>query len=284
MKKSIFSENSGTRLLVFGAVHGNEPCGPLAVNRILNRFESGELVLTSGEFSVVDVANPKAYELGKRYFEEDLNRVFRRDSNPRSYEAGIANELCQHIEEADAFLDIHSTAAPGPTCVFIDFPTPENIAFAEAMGVEYAITGWPEAYAHNPDGPDSYDTTRYAYGQGKIGILVECGQHTEAKAVDVAEQSILRALAHFGMIAPGSTTCSNPQLKTVRMERILYKEHDGDRFEKEWRHLEQIPQGVCIAVRASGERILAQGGTVMLLPKHAAREGQEWCYLGVGES
>ncbi len=276
------SETSGTSLVIFGAIHGNEPAGTAAIRNICQKFDSGELKLTKGQVTFIPVANPKAYSENTRFIEEDLNRVFKDTEDPQSYEQTLANELGRYIKESDAFLDIHTTSAPGPTCVFIDFPTLENTAFAEAMGMEYAITGWPSVYAHNPNGLDSYDTTRYAYEHGKIGIIIECGQHEESNAVLIAERSIVRALAHFEMIDPTLITpISVIRQKTVAMERIIYKEHENDVLTKEWKHLEEVEAGTNIAIRENGDTLVAEKELVLLLPKHSAKAGQEWFYTGV---
>jgi predicted deacylase len=282
LKKLIIkSPTPGTSLAIFGAIHGNEPAGSIAIQNIYDRLVSDDLVLKRGHVTFVPIANPKAYAENKRFIEEDLNRVFRDTENPQTYEQELANKLGNYIKESEVFLDIHTTSAPGPTCVFIDFPTPENTAFAEAMGMEYAITGWPSVYAHNPNGLDSYDTTRYAYEQGKIGIIIECGQHEESGAIPIAERSILRALAHFGMIdladlELGPVTAQ----QTIIMEQIVYKEHNGDSFVKKWKHLEEVKEGTVLAIRADGNEIRAEKDLILLLPKHNAQAGQEWFYVG----
>lgn len=277
-------ESAGTALVIFGALHGNEPAGPLAMERIASRMTSGEIPLIHGELTMVPVANPGAYAGKERYLEQDLNRVFRRTHQPGSYEAALANELAPLIEGSDVFLDIHSTAAPGPTSVFIDFPTEENTRFAEALGMEYALIGWPALYANNPYGYDSYDTTRFAFENGKTGIIIECGQHTEPDTQRVAEESILRSLAHFSMIpADFAPQPRSNQTKRVRMVLLEYKQNGKDSFTKEWKHLEPIPAGTIIAKRATGQEIRAEADSLMLLPKLTAKAGQEWFYLGVEE-
>ena len=57
---------AGPRLIISGAVHGNETCGTVAINRVMAQFDSGELQLVSGSLTFVPVANPMAYALGQR--------------------------------------------------------------------------------------------------------------------------------------------------------------------------------------------------------------------------
>lgn len=48
----------GPRLLVLGAVHGNETCGTQAIGRIAAEFDAGTLVLSRGSLTMVPITNP----------------------------------------------------------------------------------------------------------------------------------------------------------------------------------------------------------------------------------
>lgn len=270
---------SGFKLLIFGAIHGNEICGPCAMSRVIADLESGTLKLQRGGVTFVPVCNPRAYSEKVRYVEENLNRVFRPSSIPETYEQKIANDLCPLIDRYDILLDIHSTTAAGPPTVFIDFPTPENRAFAGALGASYALVGWPELYSRDGWGITSYDTLRYAHGVDKITALIECGQHDDPDACNFAESVIHRALAHFNLIEEEFLAVRDR--KEIIMTKIFLKQHYGDHLLKPWRHLESIPTGSVIAQRQLGEKIIAQDGNIMIMPNDTAKVGEEWFYLGV---
>lgn len=271
----------GKKLLVFGAIHGNEVCGPRAIQRVVDKIRSGELVLASGSVTFVPICNPRAYAANVRLVEENLNRVFRRTDSPASYEAHLANELCAIIEEGfDIFLDLHSMSAPGPVCAFIDYPTTENERLAAALTLEYVLLDWPRVYQNNEHGLESYDTTRYADSLGIPGVLVECGQHTDSESVGVAERIILETFSYAGLIERVSV--ARPmQPKRVRMQSVAIKRSPGDAFARPWRHLEAIAKGECIATRADGADDVAQEDCYILLPKESATPSEEWYYIGV---
>jgi len=272
----------GPRLLVFGAVHGNEPCGPVAIRRVIANIENGTLSLKRGSVRFVPIANPDAYREKKRLMEKNLNRVFRKTVQPSCYEERVANELAPLVDrDADMLLDVHSSSASGPVSVFIDYPTPENEALAATLGAEYALLDWPKVYENNPYGFESYDTTRYANDVGIPSVLVECGQHDDPKTVDVAEAVILRAMAHTSLIDSPAEQFAPP--RAIRMQTLEKKLGAGDRFEREWRHLESVPAGTRIATRESGEALVAKRDSIIILPKHGAKPGEEWFYLGRAE-
>lgn len=282
--ESVFFDSGapGVRLVVFGAVHGNEHCGPKAMARIMERIRSGTLRLISGSVRFVPVCNARAYELRVRQTEENLNRIFRKTAGPKTYEARLANELCSLLDtEADALLDIHSTSAPGPMSLFIDHPTPQNEKLAADLGAQYILLDWPAVYANSPDF-DADCTSDYAHEIGIPSVTVECGQHDDPATVECAERAILRGLSSLGIA--GTRNEPLPAARRIRMKVLHKKKAEGDAFSKPWEHLEPLPAGTLIAVRESGEEIRAGEDGVMLLPKHHAKAGEEWFYLGVFET
>ncbi|MFO0387775.1 MAG: succinylglutamate desuccinylase/aspartoacylase family protein, partial [bacterium] len=53
----------GPRVLILGAVHGNEICGTRAIERVLREIDDGSLKIERGSVTFVPVTNPLAYAL-----------------------------------------------------------------------------------------------------------------------------------------------------------------------------------------------------------------------------
>lgn len=278
--KRFDSNNKGPILVAFGAIHGNESCGPIAISQIFNELKAGELSLLKGSVNFVPICNPAAYSENSRFIEQDLNRVFKHYESPVTNEEMLADSLCTLIDECDVLLDIHSTAAPGPVSVFIDFPAERNKSLASALGAEYALLNWPELYEGN-EFFDSFDTTRYAFEAGKDGVLIECGQHNDPTSVAVAYKSILRTLSHLGMIETVGDLDTAQEMQSIKMVRLEQREDSRDELAEQWKHLQPILSGTLVATRASGEDIVADRDYIMLLPKYSALPGDEWFYLGI---
>lgn len=81
----------GPRLLVLGAVHGNEVCGPLAIREAIEACRSGALRIRRGEVTFVPVANPKAYRQQTREGDRNLNRDLREKPVPQDFEDRVGN-------------------------------------------------------------------------------------------------------------------------------------------------------------------------------------------------
>ena len=101
----------GPRLVVTGAVHGNETCGTQAITRVLAEVNSGKIPIVAGEVTFVPVTNPLAYAKGERSGDRNLNRNLSPTSDPKEFEDHVANWLCPILARHDVLLDLHSTRA-----------------------------------------------------------------------------------------------------------------------------------------------------------------------------
>src|SRR3989338_8035896 len=140
------SEEKGTRVLLFGAIHGDEPCGPTALRKLMGEFSTGEPRVLKGSVTCIPVCNPKAFAREVRYCDENLNRVFTHHASPKTYEAKLANDLASFVDQCDVLIDLHSTSASSVPFVFLDYQTEANRQLAEAIGIPNIVTGWIELY------------------------------------------------------------------------------------------------------------------------------------------
>lgn len=94
---------SGTpEIAVIGGVHGDEPCGVRAVERLLE-----ERPPVTRPVKLV-VANERALALGERYVDEDLNRAFPGGADAQTHEGRLAYELTREVGDCLTF-SMHST-------------------------------------------------------------------------------------------------------------------------------------------------------------------------------
>ena len=204
---------NGPRLLVLGAVHGNETCGAVAIRQLAAEFASGARRIARGVLTLVPVANPVAFRRGTREGDRNLNRDFRPSVCPENAEDRIANHLAPLIADHDALVDLHSFASQGGE-PFVFFGPPDNdgdlepfrraaeeAALARAAGPRRLVYGWLPAYARGvarrPGGSIAYGigTTEYMRSRGGYAVTVECGQHADPGAPAVARAAIDNAIA-----------------------------------------------------------------------------------------
>jgi predicted deacylase len=192
----ISGQRPGPQILFLGGVHGNEPCGVIAIRNLIEKFHSRQLALAAGQVTFVPSCNERALALNVPYTEENLNRCIRRYTNPIVYEHRIAQELTEYIDRCDLLIDIHSTTAPTKPFGFLDTDSTEGRILARGVGLETVIIGWPELYAES----DEPSTQTYADALGKLSITIECGQNEDKEAATRAERYIMNTLAFLACL------------------------------------------------------------------------------------
>ena len=101
---------------VVGGVHGDEPCGPAAIDRLVAADPDVDRAVK------LIVANEEALDAGERYLETDLNRTFPGDTDADSHEGRLAAHLARELEGCTT-LSLHSTqsyAEPFALCATVD--------------------------------------------------------------------------------------------------------------------------------------------------------------------
>lgn len=277
--------DEGPRLLVLGAVHGNEPCGTKAIQKVLEEIEAGQISITKGSVTFIPICNPKAYEQNVRYVESNLNRHLYPKDAPRTYEDNIANELCPYLKDTDLLLDIHSYRRGGPAFGFISPERNETeLKFLQYCNLPFGAYGFGESYkAANVeiDEKAAMGTREYALSQGGIGITVECGQHDDPQSIEVAYQAIHGVLNGLGFIEKNKRPSETDTPKLIQMKHVIFKEKEG-RLVKPWKNFEPVSKDELLAIYDDNSKIISPCDGVIVLPdiRDNMPPGEEWLYIG----
>jgi succinylglutamate desuccinylase len=235
---SIRGSRPGPTLIILGGIHGNEPAGVLAAERVRLRIQKrravlrGEVVLLRG--------NTRALEQRVRYIDVDLNRQWTtenvRSAASEKQEIPEVSELCEQIELLTIvretvsrargeiyFLDLHTTSAHGQPFATIG-DTLRNRRFALTfpltivLGLEEQIDGTMLEYMNN---------------LGAITMGVEAGQHEAMTSVDHHEAVIWNAAESTGNLL-------RKDLPELDQSRAILKRASGGRRVVEVRHRHAI--------------------------------------------
>lgn len=296
----------GPRLMVLGGVHGNETCGSLAIERVVAQFDAGELALLRGQLTLVPVANPLARRQLTREGERNLNRNFRPSAAgqaPADYEARITDLLCPLLDRHEVLLDLHSFQSAGEAFAMIgprdNTGTLEPFARAAEEGLlalhlrtPRVVEGWLDIYAAGlaqraragiAVEEDAIDfgrgTNEYMRTRGGYGVTLECGQHDDPAAPEVAYQAILAALRLLQMLPPvaGEAPPAHPQL--LRLASVTDRLHADDQFVRDWATFDAVARGEPIGQRADGRVVQAPEDGYIVFPNDEALPGTEWFYF-----
>jgi predicted deacylase len=279
----------GPRFVVFGGVHGNEKCGPQAINRIMDLIRSGDIRITGGKVTFVPICNPLAYEKNVRFVERNLNRFFYPKETIKDYEDNLDLILCPVAAQADYLLDLHSYTSQGGAFIFLENLDEKNILFANALGVPRIIHGWADALQNNVDVIDkkqAMGTTEYAREFGAVAITLECGTHKHPRAADVGFQSILNAMKYLKIAeleeSLNITDLPEERSYQIKMGGSHLKLRAGD-FLRDWNNMDPIKKGEIIARYEDGSEIIMPEDGFIVLPKRDTAVGHEWFFWGVAD-
>jgi succinylglutamate desuccinylase len=197
---------SGPTLVVVGGLHGNEPAGALALQRVFARL-GGRAEEVNGQF-VGLAGNVKALARNQRFLREDLNRIWlperiarvRASVGPLDDEDEELAALDRELTRADGesrgpliVFDLHSVSGPGPAFVTLD-DTLANRALAFripapcVLGLEEELKG---------------TLTEYCVSAGRTSFGFEAGQLYDPRSVDRAEAAVWIVLQETGILAAG---------------------------------------------------------------------------------
>ncbi|MEM7566214.1 MAG: M14 family metallopeptidase [Pseudomonadota bacterium] len=223
---------AGPHVAISAVVHGNEPCGAVALDTFLKeglRPERGRL-----SFAFVNVAAYAAFDPedpnASRWVDEDFNRLWSPETleGPRdSVELARAREIRPWLETVDLLLDIH-TMQHKTAPLMMAGPAEKGLALAAEVGIPDIVVA-DEGHAA---GPRMRDYAPFVDPASKRNaLLVECGQHWEAMAGTYAIETALRFLAATGAIeqdtiADRLTIPAAPQRRLRITDRVTVQTDD----------------------------------------------------------
>ncbi|MCW5634869.1 MAG: succinylglutamate desuccinylase/aspartoacylase family protein [Rubrivivax sp.] len=259
----------GPRVMIQALTHGNEICGAIAVDWLLGEIAKGAWRPACGRlicafanvaaFQCFDAAHPFA----SRCIDEDLNRVWADEvllGARDSAELRRARELRPFVDASELLLDIHSMSepcAPLMVCGTQD----KNAAFARELGMPGILlvdTGHPAGLRMVERGGfgDPNDLKHRA-------LLVECGQHWEAAAADVAHDTVVRFLGLTGL-AEAAWVNAHVRLPLPERQRLVRVTEPVVARSNEFRFL--VPTVAMSVIPKAGTPIAQDGEHVFVTP------------------
>jgi len=270
------SGRRGPNVMLQALTHGNEFCGAIALDYLFTegvRPRAGRLTLA--------FANVAAYERfdfddpdRSRFIDEDYNRVWGDDVllGPRdSAELRRARELRPFVDAADLLLDLHSMHEPCRP-IMVCGKSEKSVALSWRIGVPADLlidTGHPAGLRMIERG-DFNDPQ-----SAKAAVLIECGQHWEASAAEVAIDTALRFLKASGAV---DATWADARLRLqppaaqrlIRVTEPVVAKTMNFRFARPYKGLEVLPQkGTIVATDGDTVWRTPYDDCVMVMPSMA---------------
>ncbi len=163
---------------IVACVHGDETCGWHAFNRL----KASDVVVREPVKFIL--ANERAFKLGLRFCDADLNRVTPGDASSAKHEERLAARLYRELQ-GTTVLDFHSTESKGCPYAIVTGGDDASLQLARSTGLDRVV-----------------DMSLYNGGvtQDVTGVAVECGYYDDEDAATMAHRILLHFLAAEGII------------------------------------------------------------------------------------
>jgi predicted deacylase len=280
------SERPGPRVTIQALTHGNEVCGAICNDWLLRenvRPVRGTLTLTFANidaFRSFDPADPFA----SRCMDEDFNRLWSADvldGRRQSRDLARARMLRPIYDDTDYLLDLHSMTDPCPPLVLAGRQQ-KGLELAQAVGVPQHIV-IDEGHAAGKRLRDyaAFDDPT----DPRNALLVECGQHWERAAPEVARQTALRFLRHFGLVDAAFLDAhldpSPPRQRAIEVTDLVTIRTDDFAFAQPVSGLAVIPEGGSVLARDGGREIRTPyDDAVLIMPTRKPKKGETAVRIG----
>ncbi len=227
-----FSGNSsGPTLIVVGSLHGNEPAGATALERMSTDLAHLEHLMNGRVYFLA--GNIRAIEKGVRFIDSDLNRLWTSEAMSNFADKEISEDLDREelLQEIDGILitamdevfvlDLHSTSAEGMHFATVG-DTLRNREFAQKfpvtilLGIEEQLEGTMLEYLNNA---------------GAVTLGFEGGQHYTEKTIGNHQAMVWLAMVNAGILPAAHV----PDLEGCK-HRLGGGMHDSTIFEVRYRH------------------------------------------------
>ncbi len=293
---------AGPLVIAIAGLHGNEQAGGIALARLFDLLAQEPAINPAFSFKGDFLAlrgNLQALASGKRYIDEDLNRIWseeriaalRRDSSQASSEEKELLELLAAIEIAVqetqphelVLIDLHTTTASGGIFIVTADDTPSLLLAAELYAplIEGMLDGLQHTLLHYFKGD------RFGAGTALTALAFEAGAHDDPSSIDRALAVVVNIFRNIGCVEEGDVRTLHDELlqseaaQLPPRSRLVYTHHiqAADQFKMQpgFANFTAIRQGDLLAHDNKGP-ILAPLDGYLLMPLYQAL-GQEGFFI-----
>lgn len=294
-------EDHGPLLICTGGLHGNEPAGVRALERVfhrLNALQAADPSFTIRGHLVGITGNREALRRGQRFIHQDMNRLWTRKHLQR-----IATKppLMLHEDEREVLglystmqdllagppdrtvvlLDLHTTTADGG-CFTIATRDPESVRLAAALPAP-VVLGLLEGI----EGTIMHYFRRDTLDRDLFSLAFEAGGHTDPISADRAEAAVLACMQALEMMdaeqmAPGYDRVLSdysqglPQItELISVHRVA--DESAFRLLPGFENFQALHQGQLIGYDQEGA-LTAPEDCLMLMPRYQS-QGDDGYFL-----
>lgn len=274
------SNKEGPLLFVTAGVHGNEPSGVTALQKVFEELDKTKPEIKGRVVGLM--GNKGALEKEKRYTDEDLNRTWTEENlkkSPQTSEQHEMREIIKVLEDFPKdqftkryFLDCHTTSSESLPYISVQ-DVNDNDSWAHRFP-GYKVRGFSDIVYGAID--------HYMSRTGLTGFVFEAGQHTSKTSVENHEGMIwlnlqeacdldIKKLSSYPDCVEKFTRQNAPDNKTFEI-RYRYEIQKGEQFEMEpgFENFQKIEKGMLLA-KSNGNEIRSEWNAYIFMPLYQAQ-------------
>lgn len=275
------SNKKGPLLFVTGGVHGNEPSGVMALQKVFAELEKTKPEIQG---TIIGVAgNKKALNQNKRFLDEDLNRTWTEENiQNKKKETHEQKEMWEIIDVLEQyplkdftkryFLDCHTTSSPSLPYISVQ-EVNDNDQWAHKFPT-YIIRGFSDMVYGCID--------HYLSRIGITGFVFEAGQHIDKSSVENHEGVIWLALKEACNLDLNKISCypacvenfakkNAPDQKTFELvHRHGLEDANEFKMEPGFENFQKIEKGQLLAIQ-DGKEIRSEWDAYIFMPLYQAQ-------------
>ncbi|MDH5400712.1 MAG: succinylglutamate desuccinylase/aspartoacylase family protein [Cyclobacteriaceae bacterium] len=275
------SGQPGPLIILLGAVHGNETTGVHAIINVFRSLEEWNLPFRGKIIGLV--GNTKAYEMGERFLDYDLNRCWdeefvhklRTEHDPANEQAEDFEllELLGEIEKHDngkystkVLVDLHATSSDNGNFIVIPDDEADNVIVKSLqlpiiIDLEKHLEGTLMEFLHKRG------FVAFAFEGGLIGSDRALNLHTSGiwellYAAEVLERQHDHEFSRYDQIIESFIHALPHKVSVLHRHRISGQ--DGFRMDPGYHNFQEVKKGEHLAVNNEGGIFAACDGLIFM--------------------
>lgn len=288
----------GPLVVAIGGIHGNEPAGVAALERLFELLQEEPLINPGFTFRGELLAlrgNLAALRSGQRYIDTDLNRIWRTEAlqGSRVSEAeeltGLLAAIAHALDETPAselvLLDLHTTTATGGVFAVTGDDKP-SLMLATELGVPVikgmlsGLQGTTLSY---------FRGGQFDFDKPSRAVTFEAGAHDEPASVDRALAATVNLLRSAGCVSPEDVSThyeetlrsaaigTPPLLELAYVHRLSVSERAHFVMRPGFKNFQPVTAGTLLADDPNGP-IAAPCDGYLLMPLYQ-QQGEEGFFI-----
>jgi N2-acetyl-L-2,4-diaminobutanoate deacetylase len=221
---------AGEGLVAFGANHGNEYEGPIAIKHLLREIDIGSV---EGRLILIPVLNPPAFLAGTRESTLDdgvnLNRAFVEGAGVTPALAGITHRIAAFVRtfiwpHVHVVIDLHSGGNVARFALCASYHPPENPDAGATIAETARWFGTPVVMVYQNATPGLLPSEAERLGKITVGTELGWGCAVNTDGVRYGRHGVLAAAIRHGQLRGQITPIGHHQDGTQKTLEIVDRE------------------------------------------------------------